>query len=97
MKVKISVDLGDGKGAKEYTTNMFVVCEWERVENRKVSDGRGIGYSDLACWAHTILSLKGDKVPSTWREWVKDNPNMDIHAVDETNPNPTVAEPIDAN
>jgi hypothetical protein len=96
MKVKISVDLGNGKGAKEYTTNMFVICEWERLENRKVSDGRGIGYSDIACWAHTLLNIKGEKVPSTWREWVKENPDMDIHAVDETNPNPTVAEPTDA-
>jgi len=96
MKVKISVDLNDGKGAKEYTTNMFVVCEWERLENRKVSDGRGIGYSDIACWAHLLLSLKGEKVPATWREWVKSNPDMDIHAVDETNLNPTLAEPTDA-
>ena len=52
MRLKLKVDLGDGTEVRELTTNMFVICEWERTENRKTSDGKGIGYSDLVCWAY---------------------------------------------
>jgi hypothetical protein len=89
MKVKLELDLQDGRGTRTMTTNMFVVCEWEKLENRKVSDGKGIGYSDIACWAYHLCKLAGDSVPDTWREWVKQHPNMDLTSVDETNPNPT--------
>ena len=51
MRLKLKVDLADGQGPIELTTNMFVICEWERTEGRKTSDGKGIGYSDLVCWA----------------------------------------------
>jgi len=56
MKVKLELDLQDGRGTRTMTTNMFVVCEWEKTENRKVSDGKGIGYSDIACWHITYAS-----------------------------------------
>ena len=51
MKLKLKVDLQDGTMPVEVTTNMFVICEWEKNEGRKISDGKGIGYSDLVCWA----------------------------------------------
>ena len=89
MRLKLKVDLGDGTEVRELTTNMFVICEWERTENRKTSDGKGIGYSDLVCWAYHLLKLQGEKMPATYRDWVKANPNMPIEAVDETDPNPT--------
>ena len=89
MRLKLKVDLGDGTEVRELTTNMFVICEWERTENRKTSDGKGIGYSDLVCWAYHLLKLQGEKMPATYRDWVKANPNMTIEAVDETAPNLT--------
>ena len=89
MKLKMKLDLHDGTELRDLTTNLFVVCEWERTENRKVSDGKGIGYSDLVCWAYHLLKLAGEKLPANYREWVKLNPNMTIEAVDETDPNPT--------
>ena len=89
MKLKLKVNLGDGTPEKEVTTNMFVICEWEKNENRKISDNKGIGYSDIACWAHTLFKVAGEKVPANYREWVKLNPDMTIEAVDETIPNPT--------
>jgi len=89
MRLKLKVDLQDGAPVHEVTTNMACICEWERTENRKISDGKGIGYSDLVCWAHYLLRLAGEKLPATYREWVKANPNMTIEAVDETDPNPT--------
>ncbi len=89
MKLKMKLDLHDGTEIRDLTTNLFVVCEWERTENRKVSDGKGIGYSDLVCWAYHLLRLAGEKLPANYREWVKLNPNMTIEAVDETDPNPT--------
>ena len=60
MKVKLELDLQDGRGKRTMTTNMFVVCEWEKLENRKVSDGKGIGYSDIACWAYHLCKLAGE-------------------------------------
>jgi len=89
MKIKIKVEMNDGTPAVELTTNLFVVCEWERIENRKVADGKGIGYSDLCCWAFLIFQMRGDTMPADWRKWVKANPTMEISGVDETVGNPT--------
>jgi len=89
MRVKLKVEYNNGTPAVELTTNMYVVCEWEKLENRKVSDGKGIGYSDLCCWAYLILQVRGDTLPDTWRKWVKANPDLEINAVDQTDPNPT--------
>jgi hypothetical protein len=68
---------------------MFVICEWEKTEGRKISDGKGIGYTDLVCWAYNLLKLSGQTMPATYRDWVKANPNMTIEAIDETDPNLT--------
>ncbi len=89
MKLKLKVDLNNGSAPVEMTTNMFVICEWERTENRKISDGKGIGYTDLVCWAFHLLKLNGETLLPNYRDWVKQNPNMTIEAIDETNPNPT--------
>jgi hypothetical protein len=88
MRLKLKVDMRDGTAPVELITNMFVICEWEKTENRKISDGKGIGYSDLVCWAYHLLKLAGEKLPPTYRDWVKANPNMTIEAIDETDPNP---------
>ena len=89
MRLKLKVDLQDGTAPFELTTNMFVICEWEKTEGRKISDGKGIGYTDLVCWAYNLLKLSGQKMPATYRDWVKENPNMTIEAIDETDPNLT--------
>ena len=89
MKLKIKVDYCDGSEPIELTTNLFVICEWEKTENRRINDGKNVGYTDLVFWAYHLLKLKGEKLPSTIRDWLKENPNMDVKAVDETNPNPT--------
>ena len=89
MKIKLS--LTRGEVTEQLSTNLFVIAEWERLENRRVSDGRGIGASDLACWVHTLLVIKGEKLPATWREWLKENPDVEIAAEDATDPNPTDA------
>jgi hypothetical protein len=89
MRLKLKVDLQDGVQPVELTTNMFVICEWEKTEGRKISDGKGIGYTDLVCRAYNLLKLSGQKMPATYRDWVKENPNMTIEAIDETDPNLT--------
>ena len=71
MRLKLKVDLQDGVAPVELTTNMFVICEWEKTEGRKISDGKGIGYTDLVCWAYNLLKLSGQKMPATYRDWVK--------------------------
>jgi hypothetical protein len=89
MKLRLKIDLQDGTEARVLNTNLFVIAEWERLEGRKISDGRGIGVSDMACWAHMLCKLAGDKVPATWQEWLKQHPDVDIEVEDQTNPNPT--------
>jgi len=89
MKLRLKIDLQDGAGPRSLNTNLFVIAEWERLEGRKISDGRGIGVSDMACWAHMLCKLAGDKVPATWQEWLKQHPDVDIEVEDQTNPNPT--------
>ena len=83
MKIKLELDLQDGRGKRVMTTNMFVVCEWEKTENRRSADGKGIGFSDMCCWAYTLCKLAGDKVPANWREWVTENPDMTITPINE--------------
>jgi hypothetical protein len=83
MKVKLSIDLHDGKPAREMTTNMLAIVDWEKTENRRAADNKGIGYIDMCCWAYTLCKLAGDKVPATWREWVAENPNMEITPINE--------------
>ena len=97
MRLKLKVDLQDGVEPVELTTNMFVICEWEKTEGRKISDGKGIGYTDLVCWAYNLLKLSGQKMPATYRDWVKENPNMTIEAIDETDPNHTAQAVTDGN
>ena len=98
MKIGLIVDLQNGEPAQTLYTNMLIITEWEASENRKVSDGRGMGFGDMCCWAHTILKLSGKKIPPTWNQWVKENPEMTITSVqDETNPNLTGGAPTEGN
>ena len=97
MKLKLAIDLKDGRGVREMNTNLFVIAEWERIENRKVTDGKGIGVTDMACWAYTLCKLAGDPVPATWQEWLQQHPDVDIEMVDQTNPNPTDGAPTVSN
>lgn len=90
MKIGLEVDLKNGEPPQTLYTNMLVITEWEESMNRKISDGRGMGFGDMCCWAHIILKISGAKMPATWKEWVKENPEMTIVSVaDKTNPNPT--------
>ena len=91
MKIKLKVTPKPGVEPREVTTNLLVIAEWERNENRKVSDGRGIGVSDMVCWAYHLYKIAGDNMPATWQEWLKQNPDMEIEAVDQTDVNPTDA------
>ena len=98
MKIGLIVDMQNGEPAQTLFTNMFVITEWEQSENRKVSDGRGMGFGDMCCWAYTILKNAGAKLPPTWKQWVKENPEMTIvSVVDDTNPNLTGGAPTEGN
>ena len=92
MKVKLFIDRkGDGENIETVFTNLFVITEWERIENRRASDGRGFGMTEVTVWAYFVLKLRGEKLPDTWREWVKENPEMIITSEDKTDINPTEA------
>jgi hypothetical protein len=92
MKIKLRVTITPDSEPLTVITNLLCLAEWERVEGRKISDGRGVGIGDMVAWAFFMLKQSGRLMPQeNWREWLQQNPEMQIEAVDETNPNPTDA------
>lgn len=91
MKIKLRIS-GVENDPVEVITNLLCITEWERTENRKATDGRGIGVSDMVSWAFFMWKQSGRQVKeATWKEWLAAHPEMDITAVDQTDPNPTGA------
>ena len=98
MKIKLRVTVTPGSEPVEVITNLLCITEWERTENRKVTDGRGIGLGDMVSWAFFMFKQSGLPMPqATAKEWLKENPDMEIEAIDQTNPNPTGAAATAAN
>lgn len=98
MKIKLRVTVTPGSEPVELITNLLCITEWERTENRKVSDGRGIGMGDLVSWAFLMFKQSGRLMPyQTAAEWLRANPDMEIESVDQTDPNPTAAAATAAN
>lgn len=92
MRVKLRVTMTPDSEPVDVITNLLCVTEWERTENRKVTDGRGIGMSDMVSWAFFMFKQSGRLVTqATWQEWLSAHPDMSIEAVDLTDPNPTDA------
>ena len=90
MKIGLIVDLQNGEPAQTLYTNMYVITEWEDVYNRKVSDGRGMGFIDMCAWAYILLKVQNYFTKENVKKWIKENPEMTIiSVVDETNPNLT--------
>jgi hypothetical protein len=61
MRVKMRIDLKDGRPAREMTTNMLAIVEWEKTENRRSADGKGIGLC-----RHVLLGIH--PVQTCWRQ-----------------------------
>ena len=97
MKIKLKITPTPNGQVHEVSTNLLCIAEWEKQENRKVSDGRGIGVGDMVFWAHFMLKLSGQKIEATAKQWLDNHPDMEIEAVDQTNPNPTGAELTEGN
>jgi hypothetical protein len=92
MKIKLRITLNENTPPRDVTTNLLVISEWEKSENRKVSDGRGIGIMDMVFWAHFMLKRSNYKMEATPKLWLEANPDMEIETVDMTNPNLTGGE-----
>jgi hypothetical protein len=92
MKIKLAVTLTPGDEPIEVITNLLCIAEWERTEHRKISDGKGVGITDLVAWAFFMCKQSGRLMPeATWKEWLTNHPDMEIEAVDQTDSNPTEA------
>lgn len=98
MKIKLRVTITPGSEPVEVMTNLLCIAEWERTENRKVTDGRGIGMGDMVSWAFFMFKQSGRLIAqATAQDWLKQHPDMEIEAVDQTNANPTGAAATAAN
>jgi hypothetical protein len=92
MKIKLAVTLTPGDEPIEVITNLLCIVEWERTEHRKISDGKGVGAGDMVSWAYFMLKQSGRLIKETTAaEWHRNHPDMEIEAVDQTDPNPTEA------
>jgi hypothetical protein len=59
MKIKLAVTLTPGDEPIEVITNLLCIAEWERTEHRKISDGKGVGITDLVAWAFFMCKQSG--------------------------------------
>jgi len=97
MKLVMQITPSPGDEPITVTTNLLCIAEWEKAENRKVSDGRGIGVTDMVFWAHFLLKKSGHKIEATPKQWLDAHPDMEIETVDMTNPNPMGAALTESN
>jgi hypothetical protein len=88
MKLVMQVTPSPGDEPITVTTNLLCIAEWEKQENRKVSDGKGIGVTELVWWAHFLLKRNGYKIEATPQLWLNAHPDMEIDSGDMTNANP---------
>lgn len=91
MKLQMKITPSPNDEPITVNTNLLCIAEWEKQENRKISDGRGIGITDMVFWAHFMLKRTGLKVEASPKLWLEAHPDMEIEAVDMSNPNPTEA------
>jgi len=94
MRQAIYFKRGDDAPVETYFTTLFVITEWERIENRRLGDGRGFGATEIAWCLWFILKLKGEDVGDdarAWREMLHhQHPDWIItEGRDMTDPNPT--------
>lgn len=98
MRQAIYFKRSEDAPVETYFTTLFVITEWERLENRRLGDGKGFGATELSVCLWIILKMKGEDVGSSWREWLQANDHFQIVAgVDMTDPNPTDGDHSDEN
>ena len=99
MKIKLKLTRTPNSEPEYYYTNLFVITEWERNDRGRVANlTNDYKQGDTAAWMYYILKMRGEQLPDSWNEWLKQNPEIDIVPVlDETDPNPTDAAPTAAN
>ena len=61
MKIKLKITPTPNGQVHEVSTNLLCIAEWEKQENRKVSDGRGIGITDMVFLGALHVEVKRSK------------------------------------
>ena len=95
MKIKLQIKRTPESAVEYYYTNLFVITEWEKNDRGRVANlATDYKTGDVVAWMYYILKMRGEQLPDTWSEWLKQHPEMEIsHVLDETDPNPTDAAP----
>jgi hypothetical protein len=93
MKLKLSVDLGEGPF--EVTTNLYVIVQYERKFKRKASDmASAIGMEDLLYLAYESCKLHKVVVPVAFDDFVRKCESIEVVGEDDET-NPTQGPPTD--
>lgn len=107
MRLRIAYQTSPDQAEQEFVTSLYCCVAWEASCNRKITDGRGFGYEDLAFFTYAHLQQAGQiKVNhaelganrARFMQWMLDNPGLAVRFVkDETDANPTDGAPTDDN
>ena len=90
MKLTLRVD--QGEGPYEVTTNLWVMCQWERKFNKVTSNlTNGIGMNDLGYMAYEASKISGHSVPVSFDDFLKKS-SVEVVADAPVNPTPAAAE-----
>jgi hypothetical protein len=86
MQLKLRVDTGEGP--EEFTTNLWVITQWERKFKTKLSQiASGLGGEDLGYMAYECAKIAGKTVPAMFDDYLKKVVTLEV--VEDTNANPT--------
>lgn len=86
MQLRLQVDVGDGP--EIFTTNLWVITQWERRFKTKLSNiSSGLGGEDLGYMAYECSKVAGKVVPAMFDDYLKKVVSLEV--VDDEQPNPT--------
>ncbi len=96
MQLNIRVDQHDGNGPREVRTTMWAMVQWERRYNVKIAQlSEKLGVEDIAYIAYETLRSLKYPTPSTFDDFLKKNPEIEILGAGDDPP--TLGAPTDDN
>jgi hypothetical protein len=90
MQLRLKVDVGEGP--EVFTTNLWVITQWERKFKTKLSQiANGFGAEDMGYMAYECSKAAGKVVPAMFDDYLRKV--VEIEMVDEEHANPTGGAP----
>ena len=92
MQLTLEIDQGDGP--IQVTTNLYVIVQYERKYKRKASEmAQSIGYEDLLFLAYESCKVHGVTVPVVFDDFIKRTVSIEVVSEEPENPTQGVQTP----